>query len=251
IVPPAEVTGIMESHGAHVFGIDLQLALFDEGVEVVGIVNHLVVGTKLGILGPEESCNGDMARRAGNEYLGQMMIQQNVETINQYKPELILTGCPHCYNTLKNEYPEFGADYKVVHYADYFNTLIKEGKLKINAKDMGTMTFHDSCYLGRWNDIYDSPRELLGKANTGELVEMDRNMEKGMCCGAGGARMFMEETIGERINNVRAQQAVDTGAETVAASCPFCATMLNDGIMETEKKVPVKDIAEIIDEATD
>ena len=170
-------------------------------------------GVEFAILGPEESCNGDMARRAGNEYLGQMMIMQNVETINQYKPELILTGCPHCYNTLKNEYPEFGADYEVVHYADYFNTLIQEGKLKIKSKDFGKITFHDSCYLGRWNDIYESPRQLLKAANTSGLVEMERNKEKGMCCGAGGARMFMEETIGERINNVRAKQAVDTGAE--------------------------------------
>ncbi len=208
-------------------------------------------GVDFGILGPEEACNGDMARRAGNEYLGQMMIQQNVETINQYKPDLILTGCPHCYNTLKNEYPEFGADYKVVHYADYFNTLIQEGKLRVKPKDFGSLTFHDSCYLGRWNDIYEAPRQLLEAANTGGLVEMERNRETGMCCGAGGARMFMEETIGQRINNVRAQQAIDTGAETVAASCPFCATMLNDGIMETDKKVPVKDIAEIIDEATE
>ena len=208
-------------------------------------------GVDFAILGPEESCNGDMARRAGNEYLGQMMIMQNVETINQYTPELILTGCPHCYNTLKNEYPEFGAEYEVVHYADYFNTLIQEGRLKVQPKDFGRLTFHDSCYLGRWNDMYDAPRKLLKAANTGGLVEMDRNMEKGMCCGAGGARMFMEETIGERINNVRALQAVDTGARTVAASCPFCATMLNDGIMETDKNVPVKDIAEIIDEATE
>ncbi|MEH0020365.1 MAG: (Fe-S)-binding protein [Desulfobacter sp.] len=208
-------------------------------------------GVDFAILGPEESCNGDMARRAGNEYLGQMMIQQNVETINQYKPEMILTGCPHCYNTLKNEYPGFGADYKVVHYADYFNTLIKEGKLKVNARDMGSMTFHDSCYLGRWNDIYDSPRELLQKANTGELLEMDRHMEKGMCCGAGGARMFMEETIGDRINNVRAQQAAATGAKTIAASCPFCATMLNDGITAGNRDLKVLDIAEILDQATD
>ncbi|MCG8683458.1 MAG: 4Fe-4S dicluster domain-containing protein [Desulfobacterales bacterium] len=208
-------------------------------------------GVDFAILGPEESCNGDMARRAGNEYLGQMMIMQNIETINQYKPELILTGCPHCYNTLKNEYPEFGGDYEVVHYTDYFNTLISDGKLTINSKDFGKMTFHDSCYLGRWNDIYESPRKLLKAANKDGLVEMGQNMEKSMCCGAGGARMFMEETIGERINNVRAKQAVDTGAETVAASCPFCATMLNDGIMETDKKIPVKDIAEIIDEATE
>ncbi|MCG8617391.1 MAG: 4Fe-4S dicluster domain-containing protein [Desulfobacterales bacterium] len=208
-------------------------------------------GVDFAILGPEESCNGDMARRAGNEYLGQMMIQQNVETINQYTPELILTGCPHCYNTLKNEYPEFGADYEVVHYADYFKTLIDQGKLKVKAKDLGNITFHDSCYLGRWNDIYESPRDLLTQANTGELVEMDRTGEKGFCCGAGGARMFMEETIGERINNVRAQHAVDTGADIVAASCPFCATMLNDGIMETDRKMQVLDIAEIIDEVTE
>ncbi|MCG8620221.1 MAG: (Fe-S)-binding protein, partial [Desulfobacterales bacterium] len=208
-------------------------------------------GVDFAILGPEESCNGDMARRAGNEYLGQMMIQQNVETINQYNPELILTGCPHCFNTLKNEYPEFGADYEVVHYADYFKRLIDEGKLQVKAKDMGAITFHDSCYLGRWNDIYESPRELLAKANTGDLVEMDRSGEKGFCCGAGGARMFMEETIGERINNVRAQHAVDTGADTVAASCPFCATMLNDGLMETDRKMQVLDIAEIMDEVTE
>ncbi|WP_022666895.1 heterodisulfide reductase-related iron-sulfur binding cluster [Desulfospira joergensenii] len=208
-------------------------------------------GVDFAILGPEEACNGDMARRAGNEYLGQMMIMQNVETINQYKPELILTGCPHCYNTLKNEYPEFGAEYEVVHTADYFNTLIQEGRLKVTAKDFGKMTFHDSCYLGRWNDIYESPRQLLTAASSGELVEMERTREKGFCCGAGGARMFMEETVGERINNVRAQQAVDTGARVVAASCPFCATMLNDGIMETDEKIPVKDIAEILDEATE
>ncbi|WDP91712.1 MAG: 4Fe-4S dicluster domain-containing protein [Desulfobacter sp.] len=207
-------------------------------------------GVDFAILGPEESCNGDMARRAGNEYLGQMMIMQNVETINQYKPELILTGCPHCYNTLKNEYPEFGAAYEVVHYADYFNTLIQEGKLKVKPKDFGKLTFHDSCYLGRWNDIYHSPRQLLGAVNTGNLVEMERNCETAMCCGAGGARMFMEETIGKRINNVRAQQAVDTGAGMVAASCPFCATMLNDGIMEADKQIEVKDIAELLDEAT-
>jgi Fe-S oxidoreductase len=208
-------------------------------------------GVDFAILGAEESCNGDMARRSGNEYLGQMMIQQNVETINQYKPDLILTGCPHCYNTLKNEYPEFGADYEVVHYTDYFQTLIQEGKLTVKAKDFGKLTFHDSCYLGRWNDIYESPRQLLAIANTNDLVEMDRNREKGFCCGAGGGRMFMEETIGQRINNTRAEQAVATGADVIASTCPFCATMLNDGIMETEKKIPIKDLAEIIDEATD
>ena len=208
-------------------------------------------GVDFAILGPEESCNGDMARRAGNEYLGQMMIMQNVEIINQYRPELILTGCPHCYNTLRNEFPEFGADYEVVHYADYFNTLIKAGKLDVRPKDFGRLTFHDSCYLGRWNDIYDSPREVLAAASAGDLVEMDRNREKGFCCGAGGARMFMEETVGKRINNTRAGHVVETGARTVAASCPFCATMLNDGMMERDQKIEIRDIAEILDDATD
>jgi Fe-S oxidoreductase len=207
-------------------------------------------GVDFAILGPEESCNGDTARRAGNEYLAQMMIQQNVETLSQYKFDTILVGCPHCYNMIKNEYSDFGVNYKVVHTADYFDALIKEGRLKINAKDFGKLTFHDSCYLGRWNNIYESPRDILKKANAGSLVEMDRTKSKGFCCGAGGARMFMEETIGKRINNERANQIVESGATMVASACPFCATMLNDGIMETDKQIPVKDIAEIIDEAT-
>jgi len=207
-------------------------------------------GVDFAILGPEEACNGDMARRAGNEYLGQMMIAQNVETFSQYKFDTILTGCPHCFNTIKNEYPEFGAKYDVVHTADFFNTLIKEGKLDIKAKDFGDITFHDSCYLGRWNNIYESPRELLKQANPGNLIEIDRTKSTGLCCGAGGARMFMEETIGSRINNVRAEQVVETGAACVASSCPFCATMLSDGIMETDRQIPIKDIAQIIDEAT-
>ncbi len=207
-------------------------------------------GVDFAILGPEESCNGDMARRAGNEYLGQMMIQQNVEVLSQYAPDMILAGCPHCYNTLKNEYPDFGAAYQVVHTADYFDTLIKEGRLDIKAGDFGTLTFHDSCYLGRWNNIYESPRSILKQASSSGLVEMDRTRSKGFCCGAGGARMFMEENLGERINNERARQVMASGATAVASACPFCATMLNDGIMEAGRQIPVKDIAEIVDETT-
>ena len=208
-------------------------------------------GVDFAILGPEESCSGDMARRAGNEYLAQMMIMQNIETFSQYNFETILTGCPHCYNTVKNEYPDFGARYNVVYTVQFFDTLIKQGALKVNAKDFGSLTFHDSCYLGRWNNIYESPRDILKAANTGGLIEMDRTKSKGFCCGAGGSRMFMEETIGERINNNRAEQVVMSGADTVASACPFCATMLNDGIMETGRQIPVRDIAEIIDEASD
>lgn len=207
-------------------------------------------GVDFAILGDEEICNGDIARRAGNEYLAQMMIAQNVETFSQYQFDTILTGCPHCYNTLKNEYPDFGADYKVVHTADFFNDLIKVGRLNISARAFGSVTYHDSCYLGRWNNIYQSPRQILEKTNTGPLVELERSKSAGFCCGAGGSRMFMEETIGARINNTRAEQIVASGATTIASACPFCANMLHDGIMETGQQIPIKDVVEILDEAT-
>jgi Fe-S oxidoreductase len=208
-------------------------------------------GVNFAILGPEEACNGDMARRAGNEYLAQMLMQQNAEVLNQYKPKRILSGCPHCYNILKNEYGQFDAAYPVVHHSEFLLDLFRQGRLKANGSDLGRITFHDSCYLGRWNGIYDAPRELLGKiSGGGNLVEMPRQSSKGFCCGAGGARMFMEETIGRRINIDRAQEAKDSGAATVAAACPFCATMLGDGLMDIESDQAVRDIAEIIDEAT-
>jgi Fe-S oxidoreductase len=203
------------------------------------------------ILGPEEQCNGDMARRCGNEYLAQMMIQENVKTLNQYKPKKILTGCPHCYNVIKNEYPQFGVTYDVVHQADYFNQLIKEGRLKINSQNFGNITFHDSCYLGRWNNIYDSSRQLLSAINQGApVIEMANTKDNAICCGAGGARMFMEETIGTRINNERAKQAMATKADIVAAACPFCVTMLKDGITDSGGDMAVKDIAQILDHAS-
>lgn len=209
-------------------------------------------GVNFAILGPEEACNGDMARRAGNEYLAQMLIQQNVEVLAQYNPKMILTGCPHCFNIIKNEYPQFGAKYPVTHYTEYLSQLCKEGRLKANGKGFGKLTFHDSCYLGRWNGIYEAPRYLLQTMNpTGELVELGRNRDKGFCCGAGGGRMFMEETIGKRINVERAEEVIGSGAPVVTAACPFCATMLRDGMIDKESNVEVKDIAEIIDEATE
>ncbi len=226
---------------------------FDERAKKISQATARVLrkaGVDFAILGPEESCNGDMARRAGNEYLGQMMIQQNVEILSQYAPDMILAGCPHCYNTLKNEYPEFGAAFPVVHTADYFDTLLREGRLQVDARDLGKMTYHDSCYLGRWNNLYDAPRNILSRANAGPLVEMDRTRAKGFCCGAGGGRMFMEETLGKRINRERAEQVVASGVGTVVTACPFCTTMLNDGILEAEEKIPVKDIAEILDTVT-
>ncbi|MGW8303514.1 MAG: (Fe-S)-binding protein [Desulfobacterales bacterium] len=202
------------------------------------------------ILGPEEACNGDVARRAGNEYIAQMLMMQNVEVLNQYKPKKILTGCPHCYNIIKNEYPQFGAGYEVVHHTELLLGLFQQGRLKASNGYPAALGYHDSCYLGRWNGIYQPPRDLLSSINGGaKLIEMPRSESKGFCCGAGGARMFMEETIGKRINMERAEEIIGAGAKTVAVACPFCTTMLRDGILEKESDVQVKDIVEIIDEA--
>jgi Fe-S oxidoreductase len=223
----------------------------DSGIRVsraiAGLLNK--AGVRFAILGEEERCNGDLARRCGNEYLAQMMIRENVEIINSYKPKRILTGCPHCFNTLKVEYPQFGATYDVVHHADFLLELVEAGRLHINPAALGKLTFHDSCYLGRWNGIYNSPRQLLTVANQGEApLEMTRHHDDGMCCGAGGARMFMEEVIGTRINNERAGEAITTGADTVVAACPFCITMLNDGVRDGGGKMKVRDLAEVLDE---
>ena len=209
-------------------------------------------GVNFAILGEEERCNGDVARRAGNEYLAQTMIAENVEILNRYRPKKILTGCPHCYNTIKNEYPQFGARYPVVHHSEFLLDLVKQGRLKTNGIPIEKLTFHDSCYLGRWNGIFEEPRDLLLSVSNGRsLIEMNRKADKGLCCGAGGARMFMEETIGKRINHERAQEVIATGARQVAAACPFCITMLRDGINDNNGNVEVKDIAEILDEATE
>ena len=208
-------------------------------------------GVNFAILGEEERCNGDVARRAGNEYLAQMMIAENVEIFNQYKPKKILTSCPHCFNTIKNEYPQFGASYEVMHHTEFLLDLFRQGKLRTSSPLDDSLTFHDSCYLGRWNEVFDAPRQILQMVNGGRpLIEMARNRSEGFCCGAGGARMFMEETIGKRINHERAEEVISTGAAAVAAACPFCITMLRDGIADKNGKVEVKDIVEIIDETT-
>jgi len=225
----------------------------DRAVETSKAIASLLnkAGVSFAILGTEERCNGDMARRCGNEYLAQMMIAENVETFNRYKPKRILTGCPHCFNTIKNEYPDFDARFDVVSHVDFILELIESGKLKVNAEYPGKITYHDSCYLGRWNNIYDSPRKIIAALNTNEeLVEMVENRDNAMCCGAGGGRMFMEETMGERINNVRSLQAIETGADTVSSACPFCLTMFSDGMGDNKGTQDVKDIAELVDAVT-
>ena len=207
-------------------------------------------GVNFAILGNEESCTGDPARRAGNEFVFQMSALQNIETLNMYGVKKIVTACPHCFNTLKNEYPALGGQYDVVHHTQYLNELLKSGKLKIEGGSFKgkKITYHDSCYLGRVNNEYEAPRAILKQLDS-DLVELKRNKTRGLCCGAGGAQMFKEDEPGDkRINEERAEEVLKSGAEIVAANCPFCITMLSDGMKAAEKQddVMVYDISELI-----
>jgi Fe-S oxidoreductase len=207
---------------------------------------------KFAILGTEEQCTGDPARRIGNEYLYQTLAKANIETLNRYNVKKIVTACPHCFNTIKNEYKDFGGQYEVLHHSQFIAGLISQGKLKPTKSIDETVTFHDSCYLGRWNNVYEQPRDILKSIPSARLVEMKSNHDSSMCCGAGGGRMWMEEKIGKRVNVARTEQALDTKAGIVAASCPFCMTMITDGVKtkEMQDKVRVMDIAELVDQAT-
>ena len=207
-----------------------------------------IAGVSFGILGNEEKCTGDPARRAGNEYLAQMLIQENIQTFSKYNVKKIITICPHCFNTLKNEYPDFGGNYEVYHHVQFLEKLLIEGRLKISKKLDAKITYHDSCYLGRYNEIYDAPRDILGSINGVKLLEMKRSRDRGLCCGAGGARMFMEEKIGKRINIERTEEALSLNPDMIASACPFCMTMLTDGVKAKDviDKVSVKDVAEIL-----
>ena len=209
------------------------------------------VGIKYAILGKEEMCTGDPARRAGNEFMFQMMAYQNIQTLNGYGIKKIVTACPHCFNILKNEYPELGGNYEVTHHATFLQQLIDDGKIKINGGGSfkgKKITYHDSCYLGRANNIYEAPRKVLEALDV-EMVEMKRCRSNGLCCGAGGAQMFKEEEKGDiRISTERTKEAIETGASIIASNCPFCMTMLSDGVKSNEKEDQVKvlDIAEMV-----
>ena len=219
----------------------------------IKILNHS--GISYAVLGKEESCTGDPAKRSGNEFLFQMQAIANIELMNSYRIKKIVTTCPHCFNTLKNEYPELGGEYEVEHHTQFIKNLINDRKIIIKG---GTykgkrITFHDPCYLGRANNIYEAPRSLIKKLDA-ELVEMKNCKSKGLCCGAGGAQMFKEPEKGKKdINIERTEQALEVKPDIIAAGCPFCNTMMTDGIKNKEKEdsIPVKDIAELIAEAED
>jgi Fe-S oxidoreductase len=214
------------------------------------------VGTEFAVLGTEEGCTGDPAKRAGNEFVFQMQAMMNIEVLNAYEIKTIVTTCPHCFNTLKNEYPNLGGNYEVLHHSQYLQKLINEGKLTIEGNGVfkgKKITFHDPCYLGRGNNVYEAPRELIEKLDA-ELVEMKRCKTRGLCCGAGGAQMFKEPEPGRKdINIERTEEALETQPNIIATGCPFCNTMMTDGIKNKNKEteVLVKDLAELIAEAQD
>ncbi|WP_028981176.1 (Fe-S)-binding protein [Sporocytophaga myxococcoides] len=215
----------------------------------VKILNKLSVN--FAVLGTEESCTGEPAKRAGNEFLFQVQAVSNIEVMNAYGIKKIVTACPHCFNTIKNEYPELGGNYEVLHHSEFLQQLINEGKIKLQGGGEfkgKKITYHDSCYLGRSNNIYEAPRKVLEILDA-ELVEMKRSRTKGLCCGAGGAQMFKEPEPGFKdINIERTEEAIETGAKVIAAACPFCMTMLSDGVKNKEKESDIKvyDIAELI-----
>ena len=209
-------------------------------------------GLDFAILGPSELCTGDSARRSGNEYVFQMLAMQNIEALDGMGVTKIVTQCPHCFNTLKNEYPQYGGSYEVIHHSQLLEQLVADGRLPLAGASLSErVTYHDSCYLGRHNDVYLAPRNVIGSLGGVEIVEMPRNGTRGMCCGAGGARMWMEESIGTKVNTERSREAVATGATRIAVACPFCYVMMDDGVkgQGKEEEVLVQDISEILQEA--
>jgi len=236
------------------FWVGCTEALEDRSTRVAQAVAKLLklAGIKFAILGAEESCCGEPARRLGNEYLFQLQAEKNIELLKSYGVKRIVTACPHGYNTIKNEYPQFGGKFEVIHHTELIARLIKEGKLKIK-KGMGELvTYHDPCYLGRYNDIYQPPRQIIKSIPETKMAEMEKNRENAFCCGGGGGHMWLEERAGRRINELRTEQAIETKAQTVITACPFCLQMFDDGIKAkaAEEKLKVMDIAELVEKST-
>ena len=234
----------------YLYWVGCSTALNARNQEVARAFTRLLqkAGVDFAILGQEESCSGDPARRIGNEYLFEKLARRNIKVLQSHKVEKIVTTCPHCFNTLKNEYPQFGAAFEMCHHSQLLAELIKQGRLKPSGGLEGKVTFHDPCYLGRYNDTYEEPREIVRALPGTELVEMQQNRERSFCCGAGGGLMWVEEESDKRVNNKRAEHALASGSDIVSVACPFCMTMLDDGIKSRkgERDVKVLDIAELL-----
>jgi Fe-S oxidoreductase len=212
-----------------------------------------MAGVDFAILGTEEKCNGDPARRMGNEYLAQQLMTENITTLNNYGVKNIVVTCPHCLQSIGKEYRQFGGEFEVVHHSEFLFQLVREGKLKVKPGSEAAVTFHDPCYLGRYNDVYDAPRDLIAAIPGTSQKEMRRSRDRSFCCGAGGGRMWMEETEGKRVNMERTEEALATKADVIGTGCPFCMTMLTDGVKAAEmtEKVQIKDIAELLLESVE
>jgi Fe-S oxidoreductase len=225
-------------------------ALEDRSIRVTRAVAAMLKasGVKFGILGDEELCCGDPARRLGGEHIFQMLAAMNIQLLQDYNIRKIVTACPHCYNTLKNEYPHLGGDFEVVHHTEFIAGLVREKKIELSPKENTTVTFHDPCYLGRHNGSYQAAREIMGNMPGLNLVEMEENRKESLCCGGGGGRLWLEEDTGRRISDMRFEQAVETKAETIVTACPYCLQMFDSeaGGREGEGRVLVKDVAELL-----
>ena len=244
---------IFDGTQEYLYWVGCSGALVERNVPITQSVVKLLIdsGTSFGVLGQTESCNGDPARRLGNEFLFATMAQSNAETFAELGVKRVITACPHCFNTFKNEYGDFGGNYEVTHHADFLQFLVAKGALKPKEMLGQTVTYHDSCYIGRGNGIYDSPRQVLEAIPGVNLVEMPRSRERGLCCGAGGGNMWHEEA-GTRVNHLRAAEAANTGASIVATACPFCIQMFDDGIPaiqpdEEKRTIKAYDIAELLE----
>jgi Fe-S oxidoreductase len=239
----------------YLFWVGCAGAIEDRSKRTTQAVAELLnlAGVRFACLGEGEACTGDPARRAGNEFLFQMLAAQNVEVLNEAKATKIVVTCAHCFNTLKNEYPQVGGNYEVVHHTQLLNRLVREGKLTPVSPPSGqstsVVTYHDPCYLGRHNGVYTPPRELIGALPGLQLAEMPRSGSRSFCCGAGGARMWMEENLGTRINDNRAAEAVATGADTIGVGCPFCLVMLTDGLTNAKSEGTAREEVEVVDVA--
>jgi Fe-S oxidoreductase len=242
-----------EEKGEYLFWVGCSGSFDDRNKKVSKAIVKILQAAKVdfAILGEEETCCGDSARRIGNEYLAQILMQGNIEIFKNYEVKKIITMCPHCYNTFKNEYHQFNGNYEVYHHTEFIFNLIKTGKLSLKNGQSLNLTYHDSCYLGRYNNIYSEPREVLKSLGKIEFKELDWKKERSFCCGAGGGRMWMEESLGKRINQMRVEQIVEKNVNTVATACPYCLTMLEDGVKEKgqTEKISVFDLAELVEKS--